>query len=224
MKKIEILPSYIYEFDMPEEITNKVLHFVKDLQYKKTLQRTNQSSESMSLHKEDIFKQAHSVIKDKMNDLIKELKFTINEFKIVNTHANVTKKGEWHTPHDHANAVFSSVWYLNDCDCETYFYRLNDWMDNWVNMYPPRTTGGSMGSTFSFKYLHWYDVEGNPLVEGFKPFIIHKQKSIKNKVLLFPAKLLHLTNANKNDYPRYTVTFNMFPSNWGQSTITVDLK
>jgi hypothetical protein len=92
MKKIEILPSYIYEFDMPEKITNKVLHFVKDLQYKKTLQRTNQSSESMSLHKEKIFKQAHSIIKNKMNDLVKELKFTINEFKIVNTHANVTKK------------------------------------------------------------------------------------------------------------------------------------
>jgi len=223
MKRKEILPSYIYEFDMPEHVTDSVLSFVKDIKYKETFQRPNRSSESMSLHKEKAFEESHKIIKEKMSEIIKDLKFTINDFNIVNTHANVTHQNEWHTPHDHANAVFSSVWYLNDCDCETYFYRLNDWMDQWVNVFPPRTVGGSMGSTFHFKYLHWYDVEGKPLMDGFEPFIIHKQKTIKNKVVIFPAKLLHLTNKNKSAHPRYTVTFNMFPTQFGQSTITVDI-
>lgn len=219
MKKIEIMPSYIYEFDMPKDLTQQAFEIAQQIDYKPTPSRPNQSSVEMDIDK--YLPKSSKIVMDKMYEISKEHNFSIKELKIVNAHSNKTNHMEFHTPHDHANTVFSSIWYLNDCDCETYFYRLNDWMDQWINIYPLRVRGGSMGGSWVFRYLDWYDIEGKNLVENFKPFIIHKQKSIAGKLIVFPAKMLHLTNTNKSLHTRYTFTFNVFPTKFGQSTITV---
>ena len=219
MKKIEIMPSYIYEYDMPEDLTRQALKLAKNIKYKPTTARPNQSSLQMDVDKH--LPKATKIVMDKMYEIVKENNFSIKKLKVVNAHANKTRRWEYHTPHNHDNTVFSCIWYLNTCECDTLFYRLNDWMDQWVNIYPQRIKGGGMGGTWVLKYLDWCDEEGENIVKDFKPFVIHKQPSTAGKLIIFPAKMLHLTNKNKSLHSRYTITYNVFPTEFGQSTMTV---
>tara|TARA_R110000803_G_scaffold4786_5_gene16026 strand:- start:1133 stop:1810 length:678 start_codon:yes stop_codon:yes gene_type:complete len=223
LNKQLINPSYVYKYKMPSTITDEALNYVEQLKFKKGFFRPNSASEDFTLHTKDPIKKGADIILNQMEQIIKENGFEASNLHITNSQVNCTKQGEFHSPHDHANCMLTCVWYLNDADCNTLFYRLNEWVDQKLYVYPMRPRGGSSGASFNFKLLDWYDEEGQHIQENFEPFMVHKEPTIKNNVLIFPSSMLHMVTKNKSTHNRYTFSMNVFPKKFGQKTNQVDL-
>lgn len=221
-KKISINPSYIYVNEIDSNLTKKVLNFSKLLKFKKGFFRPNASADDFNIHKKSPVKEGAEIILDQMNHIIKEEGFDASNLMITNSQINCTKKNEYHTPHDHANCMLTCVWYLNNSNCETLFFRLNEWVDQKLYVNPMRPRGGSSGGSFDFRFLHWYDEEGKSLIKNFKPFIVHKQPTAANQVIIFPSSMLHMVSKNKSEENRYTFSMNVLPKKFGQKTNQVD--
>jgi len=221
--KLNINPSYIYTYQMDPEITNSVFKYVKNLNFKKGFFRPNSTCSDLQIHKNTFIEKGADIILKQMELIVKENGFEASNLHITNSQVNCTKQGEFHSPHDHANCMLTCVWYLNDAECDTILYRLNEWVDQKLYVYPLRPRGGSSGASFNFKLLDWYDEEGNCLSKDFHPFILHKEPTVKNKVIIFPSSMLHMVTKNKSTHNRYTFSMNVFPKKFGQKTNQVDL-
>jgi uncharacterized protein (TIGR02466 family) len=96
---------------------------------------------------------------------------------------------QWHHPHVHHNSLISGIFYLVNSDSCTWFSVENIW-DLWSN---------------SLGLKPYFDRENFSRV-------IHKEKTIRGNLLIFPSYLYHSVDENTNvDYDRYTISFNTFP-------------
>ena len=103
--------------------------------------------------------------------------------------ANKAEHGNWHHPHLHPFSIISAIFYITDSPAITWFSIDNFWIANYKNLPLPLAE----------------DFQGNP-------YIVHKEPSVKGKLLLFPSHLLHGVSEHKGDSPRYTISFNTFPA------------
>lgn len=223
LNKKLINSSYVYKYEMSSAITEEVLNYVKQLDFKRGFFRPNSTAEDFTLHTKNPIKKGADIILKQMEQIVKEHSFAASNLHITNSQINCSQTNEFHSPHDHANCMLTCVWYLNDADCDTVFYRLNEWVDQKLYVHPMRPRGGSSGASFSFKLLDWYDEEGQHLQDNFQPFILHKEPTVKNNVLIFPSSMLHMVTKNKSKHNRYTFSMNVFPKTFGQKTNQVDL-
>ena len=222
MNKIETMPSYIYEFDIPKDVTERALEYAKQQDYSLGKYRPNYCSDRMNLHEDAELKEGIDLIYDSIKRCVEVEKYDVREFKITTSRININEPGQHHPAHDHPNCLLTCIWYLNDCDCDTIFFRKNEWHDNWLHLSPMGRSGGSQDGPNMTRWTQWYSESGEQLVDGYSPFIFHRQKTIAGKLVVFPPNMLHLVTENKSKHNRYSLSLNTFPTKFGHRQHEVD--
>ena len=115
-----------------------------------------------------------------------------NEFKMTNSWLTKNEKGAKHHDHTHPNVIFSAVTYFSD-DLS------NDSFDE-ILWYLPGLSNNFKNFTFEYEILEWNNY--NSQTWKFRPN--------KNEIIIFPGSLLHGSNPNLSEKPRYCVGANFF--------------
>ena len=110
MEKINILPQYIYKFDLPQNLIDSSLKIVTELEY-------------MPKSEQAIF--TYAELTSFIEKSLEEVRVSEGiEFEYLKPHlmwANKRVSGEWHNRHFHINSYVSGIIYLNTTDCRTWF-------------------------------------------------------------------------------------------------------
>ena len=132
------------------------------------------------------FKTLKTKIEECVNDFVDFLNYDV-KLKITLSWLNVSKKGNSHHLHNHANSVLSGVMYFSDDD------------DPMPEIVFKKYDGKTVWQFVNNDGWHW----GNTSEMQFSP--------IRGDLILFPSYMFHSVNENPTDKPRYSIAFNTFP-------------
>ncbi len=107
--------------------------------------------------------------------------------RITQSWFNRTEKGQWHHRHCHANSLFSGVLYLTPSDSETWFSTVSIWPAPDEN-------------------LPFYGGSSSPHE------VISRIQTQPGVLVVFPSNLDHSVNEHTLEEPRYSISFNTFPT------------
>jgi len=108
---------------------------------------------------------------------------------------NKMNKLQHHHPHEHANSIFSGIFYLTTQESSiTNFIFPNPWFDR---LRDPQ--------------LYCFDSEGSGLPKNL-PTLSGKVKPVKGKLLLFPSGFTHNVTPLVENNERYSIAFNTYVS------------
>lgn len=180
MNKLEFLPLYVYEFNSSDELLDKTLDCVKNLEL--TDNERNKRSTTDLFFDNELFDWFESCIKDAKTDI--GIPENI-ELVITSCWANKTDKMQSHHIHTHPNSFLSGIYYLTDDHIggETIFSTNNIWMKN-------------------FEWLQFNINKSYRQTQNFIPQ--------KGTLLLFPSSIHHSVNGVRNNSARYSIAFNTF--------------
>lgn len=185
-----LFPTPIYQADLREPISNKILKNANKLMNNSIQNRGNKTSLDN-----------HVLNKPLYLNLKKECQFHLNEYykNIINTKnnvtpyitqswLNVTKEKEYHHIHNHPNSVISGVVYL-DADPNKDIIRI----------YKPKTA-----DVYSLKFL-MYPKEYNMWNSESWSLPVKS-----NSIILFSSHLSHEVDVKNSDNTRISLAFNTF--------------
>ena len=195
MKKESIFSDFIYVFRAPEEILNQSCEYVESLKWFPNAKNYMSGTDPFaSKLKESAF------IRNFFNECLEEVRKDLNllcpELKVTSIWANKSFKGNWHHGHIHPNSWASGIFYLTESGSTTWMSREHFW-----------NTDRSTGSMLDLL-----------LTKDAKQ--IHHCKTEPGKLIIFPSHLWHSVDQHDMNNPRYTISFNSFPS----GTISVGKK
>lgn len=189
MQKVSILPQTIYRFKSTPELLKDTQIKVADLQWQ------NNGNNSMSidylLNKKIEFQNLHNWFYDCLLEVKNELKYMVEEIKITQSWANLNLNGQSHHPHKHPNSMLSGVYYMTDCNVGTRFFMPSIWGNS----------NGDQSSICTFE-----------LLPNHSSVVTHIESEESGTLIIFPSTLLHSVDYNMVENPRYTISFNSFPS------------
>jgi uncharacterized protein (TIGR02466 family) len=193
-KKLEILPTTIYEYEIPDDIWEKILLLIPSVDFNeiqnrnKTPAHGKSSLGRKSLHKEVSWKFLVDHIEDKLDETAKDIGYKwIEKLKISLMWANKSDMGQWHHRHNHPWSLLSGIIYLQGLSGRTWFSRKSDYC---------------LPNAF---FLGLKD-------EDQESFLIHKHEIKEKTMLIFPSTLEHSVDENLMSIPRISLSFNTFPS------------
>jgi hypothetical protein len=186
MNKVEILPTWLYEFDVPPDIMVSAIAGLEKLTWLQNVQ--NYISESGQVEEIKQFKPVKKWANECLEAVRKDLNLNCEKLKVCLFWANKAEAGAWHHSHCHSNAWASSVMYLSPSGSQTWFSRPNLW--------GPGDVTHAVVNVVQPEDLH----------------TIFKYPTTPGKFIIFPASLFHSVNEHDLGSPRYTLSFNAFPS------------
>ena len=182
MKKLNILPQYIYKFSLPDELLDHTIKFASELEYP--------PNSGQSIFDKEEVPQLTSFIENSLEEIRISEGILFEHIKPHLMWANRKCTQQWHKRHTHGNSFVSGIIYLTTCDSRTWFSIPNLWKPQSAREYS----------------LNVYDYNNLDNVE-----IIHKQESVAGTMLIFPSHLDHSVDNNLSDITRYSISFNAFP-------------
>ncbi len=200
MEKLNILPQYIYKFNLPDKLLDDSYNFASELEY--DIDSGQVIFDGMHLP------QLKSYIEESLDEVRISEKINFEYIKPHLMWANKRDLGGWIHRHTHPNSFLSGIIYLNTCDSRTWFSTPN-------YLWRPQNEREYVIGTYpSTKY----DTE-----------IIHKQDSVAGVMLIFPSHLAHSVDNNNSNMSRYTISFNAFPCGKsinldGESLVSINIQ
>ncbi len=182
VKKIPILPTTLYEFEVPQDIFAPLVALCHQIPYNwendgdvrnyadcsaapAALALANWAEESVEEIYLDIYNKPYA-----------------HSMAVTSMWITQTKRGEYTHLHKHPWSVISGIVYLTGESGDTTFVRENPYDD----------TNGRMNMSHAHKHEHAH-------------------KLSLGKMLIFPSTLAHFVNTNTEDSTRHTLSFNMMP-------------
>ena len=184
MKRLYCSPERIFEFRSAEGICENAFEALKKINFfqnKKNFISYNMSDENPNLDLRKV--KEFKELHEWFLECVKEAAkdLKINKtFKIIHSWANKSEKGQSHHPHAHPYSIISGTYYL--------------------------TTNKEGGET-------WFQYPATKWSQLFLFYDQHLFKTIKpeaGKLILFPSNIYHGVEPNKDDSPRYTISFDTF--------------
>jgi uncharacterized protein (TIGR02466 family) len=123
MKILNILPIKLFEFSCEEDLLNRTLESVKNLDWtKNTFNKI--SKESLNLN--PLFADLHSWFDLCLQEVNKNLDFPFEKIILTQSWANKTLITEQHHLHTHPNSLISAVFYLTSHNSGYTFFQKED--------------------------------------------------------------------------------------------------
>ena len=200
-KELKILPTTVYEFDIPDDCWEKIIKTISEHCPKNFVKRENQEhygshSRGISLHKDKNWKFLVEYIEKNLEEVKKNVGFeNLEKLKVSLMWINKSETLEWHHKHVHPWSVISGIIYIQGLSGKTWFSRESEY-------------------ACSFPALL-------PIAEDEKKHNIYKHEFKEKTMILFPSNLEHSVDENFEKLSRRTISFNSFPS--GQVGLTDSL-
>jgi len=188
MEKIKILPQTIFKYQCDPELISNTLKMLKDEDWKPPHQvEYIEQTCNCLLNRDSKYQKLYEWIHECVNEIKQELDLRCDGIKILQSWANRSGCGQWMWKHHHPNSFMSGILYLTDSDAQTWFSCDNMWNTN---------CGMALWPSDDERYE-----------------IFHKQSTVAGDLIIFPSQLYHSVNEHtNNEYDRYTLSFNSFPS------------
>ena len=183
MKRIPTFEQFLYEFEAPEDILNAATEIALKLPYR--VNRFNGTTDDFNTRNHIGMVPVRKWIDDCLDEVRLDLGFECEEIRSTIEWFNESHNGMWHHAHTHDNSFLSGVLYLTPSNAETWF---------------------SIPCVFGPEYTLLN------LIDPKKHFIYHKNPTTVGKMIVFPSKMLHSVTEHTMLEPRYTMSFNAFPS------------
>lgn len=126
MKKRDILPQLMYEFDAPPEILSNTLALAKEEEYE---YKGSGYGSRVGLFREEKYEQTFSWINECLEEIRVDQEYNCDELKVCLSWLNKWETGKWSPEHIHGNSFLSGILYLTDNDARTWFSRKDPWND-----------------------------------------------------------------------------------------------
>jgi uncharacterized protein (TIGR02466 family) len=189
MRKIDILPTTVYEFKLPDEIYLKLKTTAENINWNELPTRNGEphygkSYRPTTLHKSEDYKELVEYIKQQVNKVADEQQYTfLDSLEVSLLWLNKSSRGQWHHRHFHAWSVLSGIIYVKGLSGKTWFSRPTEY---------------NMPTAFALKQNC--------------SEVIYKHAPKLGTGLIFPSKLEHSVDAvSEYDEDRITLSFNTFP-------------
>lgn len=189
MKRVQMMPQFIYEFEAPPDLQKKVEDAVNGLEWRQ--ERHNKRSRDTHLEKRKDFQTFRRWVNHCLSSVVFDLRMSVDRIEVTQIWGNKAVKGEAHHKHRHPNSVLSCVYYVTDKCAPTRFYAPNIY-----NAFSDTSAGGL--DLFMF---------GNQ-----NAWSTHQHAGKKGTMVIFPSTLQHDVAGNNADGDRITLAINTFPS------------
>lgn len=196
LKKLEVLPTSLFEFELPQEIYFELVKGINAIDWRKaTCRGDNQSHgrsteeyEDVMLQRKPTYANAVKHIKQKVNVVAKEVQYSnLEELEVSMMWANLSQPGQWHHRHMHPWSVLSGIIYISGTGGKTWFSRASD-----------------------YKLPNQFTLHGDS--NTVNSDLIYKHTPKPGTMLIFPSSLDHSVENNENNENRITISFNTFPN------------
>lgn len=191
MKKIQIMPQFIYEFEAPLDLQQKVGKAVASLEWRQ--ERFNKRSKDTHLEKRREFQPFRKWVNFCLGKIVSDLGMSVDRIEVTQIWGNKAVSGEQHHKHRHPNSILSCVYYATDRCAPTRFYAPNIY-----NAFSDTSAGGL--DLFMF---------GNG-----GAWSTHEHYGNKGTMVVFPSTLQHDVGKNDDDLERITLAINTFPAGY----------
>ena len=186
MKKLEILPTTLYEFEAPDEIHFNIVNFVETLNWEGVSNRCDKPYYGKStncIRKDEKIRDFVTWQNAQINQVGKELKCVFcDSFTPVSMWANKSTTNEWHHRHHHSWSFLSCIYFVSGESGDTWFSRESEYHSKNMKLQDDADT--------EICYIH----------------------KVKPKTLIvFPSKLEHSVSENFSETPRISISTNYLP-------------
>ena len=182
MKKLDILPEFIYSFEASKSIRDSALQVVNKLEFIEN--PNNTISKDKLLHEKDNFLEVGHWFNKCLDEICKDLQLECEELRPCICWANKSQVGQWHHMHKHAFSWASGIFYLTESSSHTWFSKSNFWPKNEI------------------LDLYKDTVENHAL---------YRHPTTPGELIIFPSTLWHSVNEHDLLTPRYSISFNTLP-------------
>lgn len=183
MTRLPAFAQWLYEFDVPDTIVKQVTDIAFSIDYR--LNKTNLTSfvpDTVSLPE---MKPIREWIDSTLKEVKVDLNFECDEIKTNIEWFNRSDYGMWHHAHTHDNSFISGLIYLTPSSSETIFSVPNLWGPDYTML---------------------------NLISPDNARVFSNYPTTVGKMIVFPSKLLHSVSEHNEEAPRYSLSFNAFPS------------
>ena len=210
MEIVEICPQHLYQFWCDDDLLTLVKDLLSDpeLEWKPTKVREGVNihpngkanrrcfmSRDRNLHKLERFQPLVKWLDECVEEVRVKHKYNCDKISLTRLWGTRSRQNSDFYAHNHPFSLLSGVLYVTDSPAKTWFSERSMWEEvKFVN-------NSTMG-------LHTL-----PTIRDNNTDSISKVASEKGKLVMFPSSLLHSVDAHvDSDEPRYTMSFNSFPS------------
>lgn len=193
MEKINILPTTIYKYDIPNNIYDSTIKLIEKMNVDNSLNRGNEAHfgkstfGEKSLHRQNKWKFLCNFINPKLKEVANEVGYShFEDIKVSLMWVNKSFEKQWHHAHEHPWSILSGIIYLEGESGNTWFSRRSDY---------------SLGTRLTL-----FDKTGKEINEEN----IHVHEPINKTMIIFPSLLRHSVSENFSTKPRVTISFNSF--------------
>lgn len=201
MKKLYILPQYIYSFQANPKLVGDTLSLLK--------QEEDYVKNSGNFHTENLVdRKEFRKLKKWFNKCLRECLGDLNtnqhvsDVKVCLMWGNKSNYNQWHHTHTHPQSILSGILYLTDNDSRTWFSIRNIWT-NFSN-----NTEEKWPRNFPSVFAGEDKISKSTLYANND--VIHKEQTKSGHLLIFPSHLIHSVDENLSEHSRYSVSFNSF--------------
>ena len=201
-KKFSTIGKELQKVALKKEETNVIGDVTGEAILKEGLDAWGHISESNYVLDQENFADFQNYVLDCCETFIRDvLCYNPVELFMTQSWVSVKKPGQKHTQHTHANSLISGVFY---------------WHEDITPIIFSKTTTGTkqLDPGYNFEMLDNIP-EARPVREISVP---------KNHLILFESTLMHEVPQNKNNKPRYSLSFNTFPKSIGHEDTLTKLK
>lgn len=194
LKKVQVLPNYIYTQVISNEITDEVMSVVSDPDLYEDESDTGlyQSEEAGNLHEHPKLKEFVGVVQNAIDGVCLQQRIEC-KLQITQMWANKITPGGVHPPHHHPNSVISGVFYPTVIDSQLEIATPSIWY--------PLAGGYDFRNTLDVMHVE-------------KAILVQTLDANKNSLVLFPSSLQHGVSCNSIDVfrDRFSISFNTWIS------------
>jgi uncharacterized protein (TIGR02466 family) len=190
MKKINVLPTTLFEFRLPDVLFKQTQSNMEKIDWSTIGNRSNtiyygsSTSGYRQLNKEQDYEKLNKYVTQKLNIVSRLVGYThMEKLKICLMWANKSTKQQWHHTHTHPWSILSGIIYVKGTSGRTWFSRKSEY-------------------TLPTEFRLSEDQSETEL--------IYKHSPKPGTMLIFPSSLTHSVDDNE-ELERITIAFNSFP-------------
>jgi hypothetical protein len=183
MNKITAFEQFLFEFDVPLDILQDTEVIARSLTYSQN--QTNLTSKVQDTLRDLRMVPVREWIDSKLEEVRTEVGFECDEIRTSIEWFNKSELGMWHHAHTHDNSFLSGIIYLTVSDSNTWFSVPSIWSKTHTLL---------------------------NLVQADREHLIFKYPTTVGKMLVFPSGLPHSVSTHNMHAPRFSMSFNAFPS------------
>lgn len=184
MKKLEVPADYVYQFRAPKKLVKLGIEIAESVDYSTATVNSGRMELIPLTHDS---KPLNDWFEECLEEVRKDLGLECTKIHTTLTWCNRAQYKEWHNTHVHSNSLISGIFYLTDSSARTWLSGRNHWF--------PEDTALQLKDPNSMDNLRVLKVKTEPGV-----------------LILFPSNMPHSVSEHDKGDPRYTISFNSYPS------------